>query len=448
MSLQQSHEDQTVCVVGMGQVGLTLAVLMASIGFAVHGIERDERRLKLLHSGEMPFYEKGLAGKLHSAMADGSLRFSASCEAAGQCSVYVVAVGTELTEDGKATDLAALHDAVAMVRSCMAGGELVVIRSTVAVGVCRQLVKPQLDARGVAYDLAYCPERTLTGNAFEELASLPQLVAGLTPAASKRAARLFAAITAKTIELGSLEAAELGKLATNAYRDMTFAFANELAMLSDHMGINVIEVISAANSGYPRNAIAAPGPVGGSCLGKDPMILSESAAQHGYQSVLPGVARSVNAAVPQHVARQAALHFQSARPEPGLHVAMLGLAFKGKPQTSDTRGSLALPILAELQAKFGTLQVLAHDPLAKGLPPVAAELELTEDPYEAARQADLVIIQTNHADYAALDLQRLSRGMAPGGLIYDLWNLFEPAGPLAQGVRYAGLGRWLPVNGL
>ncbi|HUH24249.1 MAG TPA: nucleotide sugar dehydrogenase, partial [Brevundimonas sp.] len=214
MTLPTRLLDQKICILGMGYVGLTLAVAMADAGFRVHGIERRQDVVDLLHEGKAHFWEPRLNDKLKRVIAKGAFTVSTDVDPEFPASVYILTVGTPLGEDGKAS-LDAVERASRQVGSVMADGALVILRSTVKLGTARNVVAPVLAESGRRFELAVCPERTLEGKALIELNQLPQIVGSDDADTRQRCVQLFGALTPTTIALSSLEAAEMTKLVDN-----------------------------------------------------------------------------------------------------------------------------------------------------------------------------------------------------------------------------------------
>src|SRR4051812_4147538 len=263
-----TFKDRSVCVLGLGYVGLTLGVAMADVGFDVYGVEIRDMVLDKLAEGEPHFYEPGLQQKLGRAMKAGRFKFGKHIPQEFRGSVFIITVGTPLGKDGK-TRVEIVEGVSREVASHLKDGDLVIMRSTVKLGVTRQLVAPILDSAGVKYDLAFCPERTLEGHALVELRQLPQIVGGFSDSATVRASQIFQFLTPTVVRVSDLETAEMIKLIDNAQRDVAFAYANEVAQSCDAIGISAAEVIRAGKLSYPRTNLPMPGPVGGPCLEKD-----------------------------------------------------------------------------------------------------------------------------------------------------------------------------------
>lgn len=438
------YPDTRVCIVGLGYVGLTLAVAMADLGFEVVGVERLPEVRETIRAGRPHFSEVGLEAKLRRQLREGRLTVLPRLDRAAQAPVTIITVGTPVGPD-KLTKLASITAVCDDLRRILEPGALVVLRSTVRVGVTRQVAKPLLDLAGVPYHLAFCPERTLEGRALEELRTLPQIVGGIDDASTLRAARLFNFLSPTIVRVSDVETAEMIKLINNTQRDLIFAFANEVAAATDALGISALEVIRGGGLGYPRGQLPVPGPVGGPCLEKDPHILAESLAAYGFTPMLALHGRSFNEGLPERVCEDIARlrRARGARGGPA-RIAILGLAFKGRPETSDLRGTLAVPLIAALRASFPAATLVGHDPVVEAADIAGLGIEPAASLEAAFRGTDIVVLQNNHPAFATMAVEDLADLMAPQGVIYDMWNQHEaPRLRLRVDVTYAGLGTLL-----
>ncbi len=423
-SLPAGFADRNICIVGLGYVGLTLAVAMASRGFQVHGVEKREEVVDSLAKNEPFFWEPRLKEKLTRVREKGTFTFSQRLAAEHKASVYIITVGTPLDADGNARlDMA--RNATQQVIDHMEDGALVILRSTVKLGTTRDVVKKMLDDAGKDYSIAFCPERTLEGKALIELHELPQVIGADDADVRWRCQQLFGQMTPTTIALDRLETAELVKLVDNTYRDLTFGFANEIAKLCTHVGISASDVIRAGKLGYSRTNVALPGPVGGPCLEKDPHILVESAKQWGVSMPITLAGRVTNEDQPMEVAalaQQWSKKLDGFSKEP--KIALLGLAFKGSPPTDDLRGTMALPIFRALQEKFPDASFIGYDPVVKDAD--ARDFfgfGLTDSLSAAFDGADLVLVLNNHPEFQRMEVADLASNMNQPGIVYDLWNM-------------------------
>ncbi|MBN9022975.1 MAG: nucleotide sugar dehydrogenase [Rhizobiales bacterium] len=433
---------QHVCIIGLGYVGITLAIAMANAGFAIDGVERSPLVLEALRGGLANVHEDGLAESLARHLAEGRIRLHESVPRGRSNDVYIVTVGTPVREDSR-VDLDSVGKAMADVAVVLKDGDLVILRSTIKIGTSRALAERILDPRGVDYDVAFCPERTVEGKAIAELRTLPQIVGGRDERAAAAARAVFAVLTPKVVVVESLEVAEMAKLVSNTYRDVTFSFANEIALMCDAIGISAADVIHAACEDYPRARIPSPGLVGGPCLTKDSLILAEGMGEHGVYPSVTMASRSLNQSIPASslLSIRRLLEDLGQSSLDGHKISILGLAFKGAPETIDLRGTMAFEVVGSLKGAWSGAQYVGYDPVVPheefgrfGLEPVSS-LE------QAFEGASLVVIQNNHRAFVRMPLASLMAEMRSPGLVYDFWGLFSRASVTwPQGRRYAAFG--------
>jgi nucleotide sugar dehydrogenase len=437
----EGFRDRDVCVLGLGYVGLTLAVAMADAGFRVLGVEIRDSVLDGLAAGRAHFHEPGLEDRMRRAVTRGTFHFANAVPEAWQGTVFIITVGTPLADDGRAR-IDMVESVALEVGARLKAGDLVIMRSTVKLGTTRSRVVPILDRAAVPYELAFCPERTLEGKALAELRELPQIVGGLTDSAAVRASQIFQFLTPTVVRVSDVETAEMIKLVDNTQRDVAFAFANEIARACDAIGVSAAEVIRAGKLGYPRTNLPMPGPVGGPCLEKDPHIFCEGLRERGLVPEITLAARAVNERQPaETVAYLAAI----ARSLPGFPanpvISLLGIAFKGQPPTDDLRGTMARPVLARLKSVFSAAEFRGFDPVVAAADVRALGLAPCPTIEEAMRGAHLALILNNHPIFPAMALEDLAATMARPGLVYDYWNCFKATDVhLPADVGYVALG--------
>lgn len=435
--------DRNVCVLGLGYVGLPLAVILANAGFDVIGVDRQQRIVDQLQAGEPHVFEPGLREKLVQVVQSGKLCLQQSVPRDCQSAVYIVTVGTPLGADGLVM-LDMISDVAKEICSKAATGSMVIVRSTVKVGATRGVVLPILRGSGKHFDLAFCPERILAGSAMRELLALPQIVGGDSLAAAFRAANFFQLLTPTVVQVSSLETAEMIKLIDNASRDVQFGFANEVGKLCDALSISAREVVEAGKLGYSRTNLFMPGPVGGPCLSKDTYILSQSVQDFGVVPEIALAARRINESQPREVISSLVMHAKRNPKFPSKPaICILGVAFKGRPDTDDTRGTMAIPIRAELERLFPGINVRAYDPIVTAVRIKELGYEPAESIVDAVAGANIVLIQTNHLKIANLPLENLASSMGIPCFIFDFWNLFSAQDlQLPAHVGYGALGSW------
>lgn len=433
--------DRVVCIMGLGYVGLTLATVMVEVGFEVWGIEVRADLVRQMKDGQAHFSEPGITERLSRAVRNGRLKLFQTIPENCPATVWIITVGTPMGGDGRAR-LDMIESVSREVGANVKDDDLVIMRSTVKIGTTREMVRPILAASGKRFGLAFCPERTVEGQALEELRWLPQIVGGETLDVAVRAGQLFQFLTPTVIRVSSIETAEMVKLVDNSQRDVHFAYSNEVARVCDAIGISAAEVIQAGKRGYPRTNLPMPGPVGGPCLEKDSYILAESVERYGIRPEMTLAARVINERQPAEIV--AALLAQAGRMG-GLParpvIAMLGIAFKGRPATDDLRGTTARPLLATLREAFPDAVFRGFDAVVPAAAQRAFGLEPAPSLTDAMAGAHLAIIHNNHPVFASMPLEALADGMARPGIVYDLWNNFSQGSVLMpEGRVYLCLG--------
>ena len=386
--------DQAVVVIGLGYIGLPTAAILASRGFDVTGVDVNPRHVEAVNRGEVPFVEPALGDFVAEAVKAGRLRAQAETPKAD---VFVIAVPTPFAE-GYRVDPRYIDAATDAIVPRLTGDELVILESTSPPGttehVAARIAAARPELTGIEY--AHAPERVLPGRVMEELVTNDRIIGGLTPAAAERTRALYASFCEADLHLTDARTAEMAKLTENAFRDVNIAFANELSLISDELGIDVWELIELANK-HPRVNILQPGPgVGGHCIAVDPWFIVSSA---------PGTSRLIRTAREVNDGKPAWVLDQVVRAASGIEnptIAALGLAFK--PDIDDLRESPALRIAQRLPQLVPGATVLAVEPNIDELPPALAEagIELT-DLEDAVRRADVVVLLVDHREFKALD---------------------------------------------
>jgi UDP-N-acetyl-D-mannosaminuronic acid dehydrogenase len=426
----------TIGVVGLGYVGLTLAVTLARKGFTVHGMDVSPRVLEALAEKRPHLFEPGVEEGLQASLGERFFVRPALPERGIEAAILCVSTPVEL--DTHEPQLENLRLAARHIAERCADGTLVIVRSTVPVGASRAVVLPELRARWTRPLLAFAPERTIQGQALRELEELPQVVGGLDGESLAAAAALFSRVTRTIVTVVSLETAELVKLVNNCHTDLIYAYGNEVALMAERWGLDPLEVIRAANLDYPRPDLAKPGFVGGGCLSKDPYILMSAAEAAGYEPWLVGQARGLNERLPIHVAERLLAMIRETRgTADGAQLAVFGWAYKGWPPTDDMRGTPIAPMLSIFREAGIALR--GHDFLVRpevirgfGAKPVTPEAGFAG--------ADAILVLTNHPEYAKLDLTRLLPSLRRPAIVFDAWRILDEEVLRAAGVRYAGIG--------
>jgi UDP-N-acetyl-D-glucosamine dehydrogenase len=381
----------TVGVIGLGYVGLPLAVAFAGEGCDVIAVDVDARKIEAIQAGES--YIEDVSSDALVAVAE---RIHATTRYArlAKADAVLICVPTPLTRN-REPDLGPLIDSTNALAEVLQADQLVVLESTTYPGTTRERVAPLLEESGLAagrdFHLAFSPERVDPGRTDFTLRNTPKVLGGLTDACTERAEAIYGLVCDNLVRVSSPEAAELTKLLENIFRSVNIALVNELAMLTDRMGIDIWEVVDAASSkpyGFMR---FEPGPgMGGHCLPVDPFYLSWRAREFDMATEFIELAGKVNQQMPYHcVAKTQRALNDSGMSVKGARVAVMGVSYK--PGVGDVRESPALKIISLLR-DLGA-EVVYHDPHVPSLP----ELALTSTPLEdAVADADLALIVTAH----------------------------------------------------
>ncbi len=401
---------KTVCVVGLGYIGLPTAATLASRGIEVVGVDINPCVVAAVNAGQPYFPEPDLDMLLRAATTLGKLRATARPEPAD---AFVIAVPTPFNDD-RSPNLGYVDAAADAIAPLLASGNVVILESTSPVGTTARLAKrlaglradlrfpPAHHTEPLDVHVAHCPERVLPGRMVRELIENDRIIGGMTEACAEHAEAVYRVFLQGKPFRTNAPTAELVKLVENAYRDVNIAFANELSLICDQLGLNVWQVIELANR-HPRVAILQPGAgVGGHCIAVDPWFIISSAPE---RSRLIRTAREVNDAKPGFVAAQI-----RERAERFKHpvVACLGLTYK--PDVDDLRESPAVAIVAQL-ARGGPERILVADPNLRALPRELAEFSNVAlcETIAAVRQADIVAILVAHSPFRRIPQEELLR---------------------------------------
>ncbi len=332
--------DKTICVVGIGYVGLPCALLLAYNGCKVYGYDVDEKKVWAISQGKEKL-EPELQDIFESKEVQSNFNVSTKLEKAD---IFIIAVPTPIDEVRKSADLTALKSAVANVSSVLQAGNLVIIESTVPPLTMRNVIMPILEENGINKDeifLAHCPERLLPGNVVQEIVNNNRIIGGVTEESAKYAAEMYSIFVKGNISLTDDTTAEMCKLMENTYRDVNIALANELSEVCLELGIDVNSAIELANR-HPRVNLLKPGiGVGGHCLPIDPWFIHEVSP---YNSTLINAARHINDGRPQKIAAMIRRYVSS---DISQKFILLGKTYK--PETTDVRESPALEIYTTLK---------------------------------------------------------------------------------------------------
>ena len=434
--------SKEITVLGMGYVGLTLSAVLSQVGFRVNGYDTNKKVIRNLKKKITPFYEKGL--KKYIIQNNKKKLFFVDSLKNIKSSIFVISVGTPIDKK-KTPNLKNLKKAAETVGKSLVEGNLIILRSTLPVGITRKLIIPILEKfskmkAGRDFSVSFAPERTAEGNALNELRENPQIIGGFDEKSSEITANFFNTFTHSIVHVPSLEAAEFCKLIDNTYRDHRFAFVNQFVKFSEKMNLDLTKIVAAVNHGYSRNDIPTPSPgVGGPCLTKDPHILSYNLSQNNISPALIKLSRSINERVVTHVHEKILTGLKKINKEKNkVKIFIIGMSFKGNPETSDIRNSSSLDLIKKLKYK----NIFIYDALVKYNLEVYKKLNLKISSLkDGFNKADVVIIMNNHKDFYDLDIYNYINSMNKPSIFIDTWHIFDPLEiKQLKGIIYYGVG--------
>jgi UDP-N-acetyl-D-glucosamine dehydrogenase len=426
-----SLEIPTIAVIGLGYVGLPLAIRAATRGFPVVGFDIDRRKIASIESGTVAYITPEEQADLRSASA-----FTATADATRlrDADVFIICVPTPVS-DGYEPDLAPLEGACRIVAKALRRGNLVVVESTVNPGACEEVVLPILESSGLKVErdfyLAHCPERINPGDSKWAVGSIPRVIGGAGAASLEKARALYERLVdADILPLNTLKEAEAVKMVENAFRDINIAFVNELAMAFDRAGIDLVNVIRGASTKPFAFMPHFPGAgVGGHCIPVDPYYLIRYGEKNGFMHRFLITARAINNRMPHYTVSMLSKALRRKRKQLSrATIALLGVAYKR--DVPDMRESPAEEIRDILEKRGAVVRV--YDPHV----PEHSTSDSLED---ALQDADAALIATDHSEFRSLTPFHFMRSGV--GIVIDGRNCLRKEDFLESGVHYSGIGR-------
>ncbi|MFQ5977107.1 MAG: nucleotide sugar dehydrogenase [Candidatus Heimdallarchaeota archaeon] len=438
-----------IVVFGMGYVGIPCAALLANVdGFEVLGVQRRSKRsgwkIKCLNSGKSPFEgdEPGLAALISKVVKKQTFRVTDDPSVAAKADVILIDVQTP-TDHGNIPQYESLKDVSNQIGNHLSKDVLIVVESTVAPGTTQNIVLPILEKEsglkgGSEFSLAFSFERVMPGRLLEYIVNMPRVVGGIDKRSTQRAVELYSMIVKEPIFETDCLTAEITKTIENAYRDVNIAFANEMALICESLGVNVFEVRDLMNVRPDRDMHVPGAGVGGHCLPKDAWLLRYGLLTYGVSTREPefiALARRINDFMPIHLAGLV----ESSLLEMGVaigsaKIAVLGLAYLEN--SDDTRNTPAIPLISTLEAKEA--DIVVHDPHVRTY--IERPLKLTNNLQEAVNDANCVVIVTKHQEYFNIDFSWLKENMRTP-VIVDGRNIFNQSTCAMAGFHYSGVGK-------
>jgi len=425
----------SIAVIGLGYVGLPLALLFAKKGFHVYGIDIDENKINCLLNGRS--YIPDIADRIVSAsLSSQSFEPVAEIKHASKADAVIICVPTPLTEQGT-PDLSFLQKSAEMLGPHMRKDQLIVLESSTYPGTTREVLKPCLEqsagmTAGTDFYIGYSPERIDPGNTQYDLEHIPKVVSGLTEDCVRKTFELYSSIFDGVVKVSSPEIAEMTKLLENSHRLINISFMIELAILCDEMKIDLWEVINAAATKPYGFTPFHPGPgIGGHCIPVDPLYLQWKAQSYGKTSRFIQLSDEVNKSVTQYIVNRVISTLKTRGITADLHILIYGVAYKK--DVNDVRESPALELIKQFN-EIG-VHVTYHDPYipeVKGHGVRLTSVELTD---EALRSASCVLILTDHS---AIPIERIVE-LAP--FVFDTRNVTAGRNVLNNVARF-GAGEY------
>jgi UDP-N-acetyl-D-mannosaminuronic acid dehydrogenase len=426
-----------VSVFALGRTGLPLSLVCADSGFDVTGIDINKELVDQIKNKELPFYEPGMKELLDKHL---NKRFKPITEITGdvkKSEYFVIAIGTKFSRYPEKGSLTNLYKVVDMIKKIGIKGKTLIFRVTLPIGTTDK-IKKRLETGGLKegkdFFMAFVPERLMEGKAIREEKNLPKIIGCYNDKSFEKVKQFFEKIGGEIVRVSNPKIAEFTKLVDNSWRNMRFAFANEIAFLSDANNVNALEVLRAANKGYERNGIPYPGPVSGYCLGKDPYLLEmayDKVIVRGFNSVW-FYGRRANDWLCKKIVKEVK----------GPNVLLAGLTFKQ--DIDDFRNSHSLDLIELLLAE--DFNVTVTDPYLDKhtytrLSPHLEKNVKKSSFKNAAKKADTIVFSTAHKEYRKINPKDLLKNTKKGVKILDLWNIFEGKLENQKGIDYIGLGR-------
>jgi len=427
-----------IAVIGLGHVGLPTAAIFANTGFDVTGVDLKKEVVESVSCEKSPVKEPRLDELVKKAVRNGKLKTTTDTQmAVKKADILMICVMTPLTEDKKPNQTY-LKKACEDVAKELSEKKLVVIQSTVSPGTIRSLVVRTLEERsglkcGRDFWLAYCPERIAPGKALREFVENSRIVGGYDSDSTDVAAQLFKTVTKGKILKTDCASAEVAKLAENTFRFVNIAFANELALICEQVGVDAMEVVRLANT-HPRVNIHRAGVgVGGPCLPKDPYLLLHSVVDADFRSRVIEPSGQLNKSMPKHAVELVVKGLKRIGENvKGSKVAVLGAAYKA--EVDDARNSPAEGIVRELMS-LGA-KVVVYDPYCKE----SFGADKARDLMTAIDGANCLVIATDHKMFEDLNLRKIKSSMSAKPIIVDGKRIVDPVKAKKQGFSYYGTG--------
>ena len=400
----RKNEKVAVSVVGVGRVGLPLALFLADKGHTVYGLDVDQEKVNIISKKQLPFMEEG-AEELLVKYTNKSFFATTDFTNISKTKIIILTLGTPVDENMNPS-LVQIDKALETARPYLKKDQLLILRSTVSPGTTeyvRSYINDLGFKVGVDFFLAFCPERIAEGKSLRELAEIPQIVGGVDRTSTQKAAEFFRDLEIAVNKSDSISA-ELAKLFTNMYRYINFAIANEFMILAGNNHRDIYQIVDLVNKNYKRGGVAMPGLTGGPCLFKDGFFLIGDVPF----ADLIATSWKINESIPLFLIKNVRDRIKLE----GKKTVILGLAFKA--EIDDIRESLAFKVKKALERERA--KVFLHDPYVPGY---------QSNLNDILKDADLIFLATNHNYYKKLDIAKVKKLVSKNCVVCDVWNVFK-----------------------
>ena len=421
-----------IAILGLGYVGIPLSLLLAR-NYRVIGFDTDISKVFRLKKWDNPITEPGIDELLDSQHIRANIEFSEKRERLFNAKVKIITVGTPYDGSTDYIDYSQLESALSLLQGMLKEGDMIILKSTVPPGTTNGIVRKKIEEYGFKVPeqvgIAFSPERMVEGQAIHDFQALPKIIGASDDDTSSIVSEIIGSLGGEIVRVSSTETAEMVKMVDNYSRFVFLGLTNEIALISEKIGVDVLELISAAKHSYPRNAgLLLPGPgVGGSCLNKDPFILRAHLRKNSLNLRMVESANAVNSGMPEHVS-SIVDEFAAGRKR----IVIAGVSFKG--DTDDTRFTPSY--LIEQHLVRDGYDVVLSDPFVR-----VDNEKIVKDLYQAAEGQELMVLLTDHSEYKNIQLELLRKVMAPRPLIVDTRGLISRKEAIDAGFEYHGLGR-------
>lgn len=403
-SKSQRKTRDITAVVGIGRVGLPLALFLADHGHTVYGLDIDQEKVNTIARGQLPFMEDG-AQELLDKYVGKSFFPTTDFSNIAKVGNIILTLGTPVDENMNPS-LVQIDKALESAKPYLRRGQLLILRSTVSPGTSQYVVSclAELGFKvGGNFYLAFCPERIAEGKSLAEIAEIPQIVGGANRESSQKAADFFRSLDIE-VNVADSVSAELAKLFTNMYRYINFAIANEFMILAGNHHRDIYQIVDLVNKNYKRGGLALPGLTGGPCLFKDGFFLIGDVPF----ADLIATSWKINESIPLFLIKKV----RERTKLEGKKAVILGLAFKA--EIDDIRESLAFKVKKALERERA--KVFLHDPYVPGY---------QNNLDEVLGGADLIFLATNHHFYQKMDIAGVRKLVSKTCVVCDVWNIFK-----------------------